>query len=157
MEIKVKNGNIQGFTFIELMIVIVIIGILAAIAYPNYQNYKLHGNRVNAQGEMLFIAGRMQAYKMTNGSYEGATVEQIYGGETSFPKPNNPDHATPLYDLAFDPSTAEASGWTLIATPIATEIQASDGVICINDLGQKFWAKGATSCSLSNTSSWDKK
>ncbi|WP_406741395.1 type IV pilin protein [Acinetobacter shaoyimingii] len=151
-----KNGNVQGFTFIEFMIVIVIIGILVAIAYPNYQNYKLHGNRVNAQGEMLFIAGRMQAYKMTNGSYEGATVSDIYGGSDTFPKKDNPDKATPLYDLAFDPSPAEASGWTLVATPISTQLQASDGVICINDLGQKFWAKGATTCSLSNTSSWDK-
>ena len=49
----------QGFTLIELMIVVAIIAILAAIAYPSYQQYKIKVNRAEAQSEMMFIAERM--------------------------------------------------------------------------------------------------
>ena len=46
------------------------------------------------------------------------------------------------------------SSWVLTATPIATSSQAGDGIICLNDQGQKFWTKGATDCALSATSNW---
>lgn len=146
----VKTGNYKGFTLVELVIVVAIIGILAAIAYPSYTQYKIKAQRTDAQSEMLYIAQRMQTYRVANGTFAGATVATVYGGVDTTPK-----QGTALYQLTFDPVTTTANGWTLIAKPIAGKQQADNGWICLNDQGQKFWAKAATACSLSATSTWD--
>lgn len=143
------NKSQLGFTLIELMIVVAIIGILAAIAYPNYQQYMIRGKRVDAQSEMLQIAQNMANLKLKQGTYSDATVTTIYGGAVT------PKQGLGLYDLAFYPSPTTANEWTLIAKPIAGTQQADNGWICLNDQGQKFWSKGATVCQLSATSNWD--
>jgi len=143
----VKIGN--GFTLIELMIVVAIIGILAAIAYPSYSQYKIRTQRADAQSEMLFIAQRMQAYKATNGTFSNATVVKLYGGNVI------PKQGTALYDVVFDPAPAAAS-WTLVAKPILGKQQQGNGWICLNDQGQRSWQKGVANCNdLSAASNWD--
>ena len=52
----------QGFTLIELMIVVAIIAILAAIAYPSYQEYVQRTKRVEAQVELMEIANKLASY-----------------------------------------------------------------------------------------------
>lgn len=144
--------NRQGFSLIELMIVIAIIGIIAAIAYPSYTQYVLRAHRADVQAEMINIAQKMESRKLANNSYLNSdasknTITAIYGSSTS------PQQGTPLYNLAF--STLNATTWVLTATPIATGQQSGNGIICLNDQGQKFWVKAATTCALSNVSNWD--
>ncbi|WAU73853.1 MULTISPECIES: type IV pilin protein [unclassified Acinetobacter] len=139
----------KGFTLIELMIAVTIIGVLAAFAYPSYIQYKIRSQRVDAQSEMLFIAQRMQAYKATNGTFANATVNLLYGGTTT------PKQGGALYDLSFNPSPTLATSWVLVATPKSGTNQFGNGVLCLNDQGQRFWAKGASTCVLSQTSNWD--
>src|SRR5690606_34380436 len=139
----------SGFTLIELMIVVATIAILAAIAYPSYQNYKIRTNRVEAQAELTFIAQRMNDYKGANGSFAGASVAQLYGS-TTIPKTNG------LYDVAFDPSPTEASKWTLVAKPKTGTIQKDNGWLCLNYKGERLWVRGQNSCAdLSPTTNWD--
>lgn len=52
----------KGFTLIEVMIVVVIIGILAAIAYPSYDEYIKRGNRTEGQAFLSDIAARQERY-----------------------------------------------------------------------------------------------
>ena len=59
----------EGFTLIELMITVVIIGILAGIALPAYQKSVRKSHRSAAQAEMLDIANREQQYLLANRSY----------------------------------------------------------------------------------------
>lgn len=59
----------RGFTLIEMMIVVVIVGILAAIAIPNYQQYIRRSHRTAAQAEMMDIANRQKQFLLSNRAY----------------------------------------------------------------------------------------
>ena len=76
MRDRQPNRGHDGFTLIELMITIVIIGILAGIALPAYQNSVRKSHRSAAQAEMLDIANREQQYLLANRSYT-ATLSNL--------------------------------------------------------------------------------
>ena len=69
--------NTRGFTLIEVLITVAIIGILAAIAYPSYQQYVLRTHRSAAQGCLVELAQWMERYYTTNMSYVGASLPTI--------------------------------------------------------------------------------
>ena len=59
----------RGFTIIELLIVVAIIGILFGIALPSYEAYVLRAHRADAQGILLDIAAREERFLAQNNSY----------------------------------------------------------------------------------------
>lgn len=75
----------QGFTLIELMIVVMVIAIFAAIALPSYQTYTRKANAAFAQQEILKLADQLERHKTRNFSYKNfatSTVTLNRGGYT---------------------------------------------------------------------------
>jgi len=69
-----KMANHKGFTLIELMIVIAIIGILAAIAIPQFQAYKKRSYAASLQSDAHSLANAEEAYFADNGRYTSASA-----------------------------------------------------------------------------------
>jgi len=65
---RISHRN-RGFTLMELMIVVAIIGILAAIAIPAFQNYQLRAKRSEAYANLVSIARASETYFTANGTY----------------------------------------------------------------------------------------
>lgn len=66
---KFMTATIKGFTLIEVMIVVVIIGILSAIAYPNYSEYVRRGARADAMTLLLDAANKQEQFFVDNREY----------------------------------------------------------------------------------------
>lgn len=62
----------RGFTLIELMIVVVVVGILAAIAYPSYVNHVLRTKRSSAQGHLYALANKQEQFLLDARTYASA-------------------------------------------------------------------------------------
>lgn len=135
--------NNKGFTLIELMIVVAIIGILAAIAYPSYQQYIIKTKRADMMSEMQNIASEIQARKLAQGSYSNALRTGLTG--------NYPKQGTALYNVTVETIVAPVSPppdpppplgpltseWIITATPITGTQMANDGSMTLNYLGIK--------------------
>jgi prepilin-type N-terminal cleavage/methylation domain-containing protein len=66
---RIARSPAQGFTLIELMVTVAIVGILAAIAYPNYRNYVIRGQLVDATQGLSAVRANMERYYQDNRSY----------------------------------------------------------------------------------------
>jgi type IV pilus assembly protein PilE len=132
-----RNSRRSGFTLLEVMIVVAIVTILAAIAYPSYQEHLKKGRRAAAQSYLMDLAQRQQQYLLDARAYapDAATL--------SAPTPND---VAPYYTIAIDNTSAmdttcavdgaaPAPKFTVTATAIGAQV--SDGDLKIDNRGTK--------------------
>ena len=81
---KMRKNN-KGFTLIELMIVVAIIGILAAVAIPNFLRYQLKAKTSEAKTNLKAIATSEEAYKAERDGYVSVVATPLNGGPTKIP------------------------------------------------------------------------
>jgi len=109
-----------GFTLIELMIVVAVVGILAAIALPAYQESVAKSKRADAQGALHSLAGSMERFFTENNTYcgsdnGGAVGTCVNGDIPAFFSSQVPvDGGTAYYNLTI--SAVTAGSYTLTAT-----------------------------------------
>lgn len=131
----------KGFSLIELMIVVVIVGILAAVAIPNYQNYVVKGNRAAAQAFMMDVASREKQYLLDARSYTNNLTTLGVTAPADVSK-----HYTSITIACTDGSSA-ANGCTIVAnapptftitaTPPTSSQQSGDGWLTLSSDGTK--------------------
>ena len=116
----------QGITLIEVMIVVAIIGVLAAIAYPGYQQYVMKTKRTDMMSEMQNIATQIQHNKLAQGNYSNGLLTGLGG--------TYPAQGITLYQVTFTPDPLTSS-WTIIATPEGQ--MTTDGTLSLDYQGSK--------------------
>ncbi len=124
----------HGITLMELMIVVVIVGILAAVGYPAYREYTIRAARSEGRGALLEAASRQEQFFLDNKSY----AEDL----ADLSLPQNTEHDK--YQIAVDDEPADCpvtSCYALTATPLGRQLDdTACGSLTLNSNG----TKGAT-------------
>ena len=118
----------QGFTLIELMIVVAVIGILSAIAYPSYAEYIRRGHRADARAGLLQAQQWLERASTATGVYPTTLPATLtWAGDT-----------TKRYTIGFANGNTNAA-FTLTATPKNPGPQAGDkcGTYTLSNTGQR--------------------
>ncbi len=121
----------SGFTLIELMITVAVIGILAAVAYPSYNDYLIRATRSAAQSFMLDVSNKEEQYLLDARIY--AAVANNAGFSTL--GLTVPVEVSRFYNLTV--ASVTASTYTIQAAPIAGTRQASDSTLGLTNAGTK--------------------
>lgn len=120
-----------GFTLIELMITVVIVGILAAIAIPSYQNYVMQSRRSEAQATMMRLALNEEKFRANNTTYADHTVSAIGVVNSAY------------YSFTIE---AAANTYTISAVPQGAQASDACGTLTLDQAGNKGQTGTATQC-----------
>ncbi len=126
-----KKAN-AGFTLVELMVVVVIVGILASVVYPSYVEYVNKGRRAECASAILQTANLLERYFTTNNTYDDDFTE--------IGRPNNLSGSSAASSactlaIAAPAGGALTSGFVITGTP--NRADGKCGNLTFNHLGVK--------------------
>lgn len=123
-----------GFTLVEMMITVAIIGILASIAYPAYNEYVLKSRRAAAQADLTELSQWLERQFTANMSYLKD------GAAPTLPFTQSPRDGTASYNLKFK-SAVSAQNYELLAEPTGAQAKDSCGSLTLSRSGAKTPSK----------------
>jgi len=122
-----------GFTLIELMIAVAIVGLLLAVAFPSYQEYIRRGNRAAAQSFMTAVAQKEEQYLLDARMYASVASNAGFSALGLAV----PAEVSKYYDLTVAPVGGDTRTYLIQAVPISGTAQTSDGTLTLNNSGTK--------------------
>jgi len=147
MRIDMRSGarRAGGFTLIELMVTVAIVGILAAIAYPSYRESIAKGRRAKLTTQMLAAQQFMERWYSENYDYSRNTAGTLVTAATQFPArfEKVPPEGGQYYSLTLT-ATAQNS-YTMTAAPMGAMSGDRCGSFTLNNNGTKGLTGGSTS------------
>ena len=137
-----------GFSLIELLVVLVIVGIVSAIALPNYRQHIQRGHRAEAAGALLEAQHFMERYYSAHGRYDGSAQEPGKPPELPLRLQGTPAGADLRYQLSLESTTVNA--YELRAEPVGSMADDKCGTLTLNQAG----LKGLADSDLSVADCW---
>lgn len=136
-----RRPGMKGFTLVELMITVVIISILAAVAYPSYDRYVIKSRRSDAQQLLTGVSSKQAQYILDARSY----TDILGSGGLNISRDNwtcattNAGCTGTYYTVAISTltNTATPPFYRITATPVAGKSNASDGNLTLDSTGAK--------------------
>ena len=122
----------QGFTLIELMVVVAIVGILAAVAIPNYSQYVVRANRADAQDKLSEVAFEQERFANRNRSYTLNMQQLGYAAD-----PVTSSEGLYTVDAAVCAGATVLTCVVMTATPVTTGRQAGTGNLTLDTRGTR--------------------
>lgn len=150
-------ANKRGFTLVELMIVIAIVGVIASIAYPSYQGMINTTARSTAQGDLMSLATALERHSVSNFTYLGAAAG---GGNTGAPavyasySPATESVSNKKYDLKIDTVANNGLSYVISAVPVTSQSTAGTGTLYMYSDGRKAWDKNNSGAIEANEYCW---
>lgn len=139
----------QGFTLVEAMIVVALLGILAAIAMPSYQSHIQKTHRKDAEVALMQFRQTMERFYGNRFTYVGAAADGAATGVPAIFPASTPvdrsaaDGARTYYNLAIVEATA-AEFW-LSATPVGSQVGDQCGTLYLHSSGLRGSAEASAS------------
>jgi type IV pilus assembly protein PilE len=128
--------RVRGFTLIELMIAVAVIGILASIAYPSYTEYVRKARRATAESALMDLASKQHTYLLSRRTFTTSKTDLGF---------SDPQELTGHYTITIP--TGTATTFTVQAAPTGTQAANSEQTLTINQLGTEsptaagYWGK----------------
>lgn len=126
----------RGFSLIEVMVVVAIVGLLAVIGYPSYQGHIRKGARASAQAEMMKIADRQAQYLLDARTY-AVGPGALTALNISLPTDVSVKYTVTITAADGTDTPSTPPSYTIRATPVTGNAQVPDGELTLTHAGMK--------------------